>query len=125
MHFADIFCKSRCLTNQVKLQVLAQQRLEQERLAAQTNAQSNPEAPVDPASFLATLPSNLRQSVLADMDDSMVAVLPADLAAEAQSLRRDLEERHRRMMQERLFTQAGAGSLSSILRHAGRYLGMG
>ena len=74
---------------------------------------------MDPASFLATLPSTLRQSVLADMDDSMVAVLPADLAAEAQSLRRDLEERHRRMVQERLFTQAGSGSLSSILRHAG------
>ena len=99
--------------------VLAQQRLEQERLQAQTTAQANPEAPVDPASFLATLPSTLRQSVLADMDDSMVAVLPADLAAEAQSLRRDLEERHRRMVQERLFTQAGSGSLSSILRHAG------
>ena len=100
--------------------MLAQQRLEQERLNAQTSAQANPEAPVDPASFLATLPSNLRQSVLADMDDSMVAVLPADLAAEAQSLRRDLEERHRRMMQERLFTSTGSGSLSSILRHAGK-----
>jgi len=101
--------------------VLAQQRIEQERIAAAANpSTSNPEAPVDPASFFATLPSSLRQSVLADMDDSMMAVLPPDIAAEAQSLRRQLEDRHRRMMQERLFTQPGSGgSLSSILRHAG------
>lgn len=52
------------------------------------------------------------------MDDSLVAVLPADLAAEAQTLRRELEERHRRLMQERLFAQ-GALSLSSILRQSG------
>lgn len=73
---------------------------------------------MDPVSFLASLPSSLRQQVLADMDDSTVAVLPPDLAAEAQALRRELEERHRRLMQERLFAQAaGAGSLSAILRH--------
>ncbi|XP_060587198.1 E3 ubiquitin-protein ligase HUWE1-like isoform X3 [Ruditapes philippinarum] len=104
----------------IQEEVLAQQRIEQERLAAQTNPTTNPETPVDPASFFATLPSTLRQSVLADMDDSMMAVLPADLAAEAQTLRRELEDRHRRIMQERLFTQPGSGgSLSSILRHAG------
>ncbi|XP_053377275.1 E3 ubiquitin-protein ligase HUWE1-like isoform X3 [Mercenaria mercenaria] len=104
----------------IQEEVLAQQRIEQERLAAQTNPPANPETPVDPASFFATLPSTLRQSVLADMDDSMMAVLPADLAAEAQTLRRELEDRHRRIMQERLFTQPGSGgSLSSILRHAG------
>lgn len=111
-----------CLNDDWKLQVLAQQRIEQERIAAQTNTTANPEAPVDPASFFATLPSSLRQSVLADMDDSMMAVLPADLAAEAQTLRRELEDRHRRIMQERLFTQPGSGgSLSSILRHAGNH----
>lgn len=102
---------------------MAQQRIEQERLAAQSNPPPNPEAPVDPASFFATLPSSLRQSVLADMDDSMMAVLPADLAAEAQTLRRELEDRHRRIMQERLFPNPGSGgSLSSILRHAGNVI---
>lgn len=54
------------------------------------------------------------------MDDSMVAVLPPDLAAEAQALRRELEERHRRLMQERLFAQ-GAASLSAILRQSGKF----
>lgn len=99
---------------------MAQQRSEQARLQAQTTpAPPNPDEPIDHASFFATMPSSLRQQVLADMDDSMVAVLPADLAAEAQTLRRDLEERHRRLMQERLFAQAGAGSLSAILRHSG------
>lgn len=99
--------------------MLAQQRAEQARLAA-SQGTSNPEAPVDPAGFIASLPTSLRQQVLSDMDDSMVAVLPADLAAEAQALRRELEERHRRLMHERLFTQAGAGSLSAILRHTGK-----
>ena len=47
--------------------------------------------------------------VLADMDDSVVAVLPQDLATEAQTLRRELEERHRRILQQRLFTEAGFG----------------
>ena len=39
------------------------------------------------------------------MDDSQVAFLPPDLAAEAQTLRRELEERHRRLMQDRLYSQ--------------------
>jgi len=55
------------------------------------------------------------------MDDSMVAVLPSDLAAEANVLRREVEERHRRLVQERLFAQ-GAGLLSGILRHSGIYI---
>ncbi|KAL3853804.1 hypothetical protein ACJMK2_017313, partial [Sinanodonta woodiana] len=105
----------------IQEEVLAQQRLEQERLNAQNQAQSNPETPVDPTTFFASLPPSLRQSVLADMDDSMMAVLPPDLATEAQSLRREYEDRHRRLMQERLFTQGSSGSLSAILRHAGTF----
>ena len=85
-------------------QVLAQQSREQARLAV------NPAAPesnvaTDPGSVIASLPTSIRQQVLADMDDSQVAVLPPDLAAEAQSLRRELEERHRRIMQDRLYSQ--------------------
>ena len=73
---------------------------------------------VDPAGFIQSLPPALRQQVLADMDDSMVAVLPNDLASEANMLRRQLEDRQRRLMQERLFAQ-GSGPLSAILRHSG------
>ena len=97
--------------------MLAQQRAEQSRVAADQNRETN-DAPLDPASFIQSLPASLRQQVLADMDDSMVAVLPSDLAAEANVLRREVEERHRRLVQERLFAQ-GAGLLSGILRHSG------
>ena len=99
------------------LQVLAQQRAEQARLAVQTTTDSG-EVPVDPAGFIQSLPPSLRQQVLADMDDSMVAVLPPHLVAEANVLRHELEERHQRLMQERLFAQ-GAGPLSAILRQSG------
>ena len=64
-----------------------------------------------------------RAQVLYDMDDSMVALLPAELATEATTLRRDLEDRHRRILQQRYFHQGagggGAGSLSALLRHSG------
>ncbi|CAG2230370.1 E3 ubiquitin-protein ligase UPL2,E3 ubiquitin-protein ligase NEDD4-like,Probable E3 ubiquitin-protein ligase TOM1,E3 ubiquitin-protein ligase pub1,E3 ubiquitin-protein ligase Su(dx),Probable E3 ubiquitin-protein ligase hulA,E3 ubiquitin-protein ligase pub3,E3 ubiquitin-protein ligase TOM1-like,E3 ubiquitin-protein ligase NEDD4,NEDD4-like E3 ubiquitin-protein ligase WWP2,E3 ubiquitin-protein ligase UPL1,E3 ubiquitin-protein ligase ptr1,E3 ubiquitin-protein ligase Itchy,E3 ubiquitin-protein ligase HUWE1,E3 u len=97
----------------IQEEVLAQQRAEQARLQALSQpAQPPSDAPVDPYSFFATLPTSLRRQVLAEMDDSMVAVLPSDLATEAQSLRRELEI-------DRLFSQAGAGSLSAILRHSG------
>lgn len=103
--------------------MLAQQRAEQSRLTAQSApTTAAPDTTLDPASFIATLSSTLRQQVLADMDDSMVAVLPADLAAEAQTLRRELEDRHRRLVQDRLFAQAGSGSLSAILRHSGLFI---
>ena len=85
-------------------QVLAQQSREQARLAVNPAASESTVA-TDPGSVIASLPTSIRQQVLADMDDSQVAVLPPDLAAEAQSLRRELEERHRRIMQDRLYPQ--------------------
>ncbi|XP_035825881.1 E3 ubiquitin-protein ligase HUWE1 isoform X3 [Aplysia californica] len=103
----------------IQEEVLAQQRAEQARMAAQQQSASNPDLPVDPATFFSTLPTSLRQQVLSDMDDSMLAVLPPELAAEAQELRRDMEERHRRLLQERLIAQGGAASISAILRHSG------
>ena len=75
----------------IQEEVLAQQRIEQQRQAAQ----QNPEAPVDPGEFLQTLPESLRQSVLADMEESQIPSLPADLAAEAQVLRREFEQQQR------------------------------
>ena len=86
-------------------------------------AQANPEAPVDPGEFLQTLPESLRQSVLADMEESQIPSLPADLAAEAQSLRREFEQQQRNrvhMMQERFF---GSSNLSSILRNTVNRIG--
>ncbi|CAN8025340.1 unnamed protein product, partial [Ixodes persulcatus] len=103
----------------IQEEVLAQQRAEQQRLAAQN---CNPDVPVDPASFIQTLPPGLRQQVLADMDDSLLALLPTDLASEAHSLRRELEARHRQM-QERFFSSHGGTALSRILRSAAGRMG--
>ncbi|GFT18781.1 e3 ubiquitin-protein ligase HUWE1 [Nephila pilipes] len=100
----------------IQEEVLAQQRAEQQRLAAQN---SNPDVPVDPTSFIQTLPQGLRQQVLADMDDSLLALLPPELATEAHSLRRELEARHRQI-QERFFSSHAGTTLSRILRSAGR-----
>lgn len=75
----------------IQEEVLAQQRIEQQRQAAQ----ANPEAPVDPGEFLQTLPESLRQTILADMEESQIASLPADLAAEAHLRRREMEQQQR------------------------------
>ena len=99
----------------IQEEVLAQQRMEQQRQAASA---TNPEEPVDPGEFLGTLPAQLRQAVLADMEESQIPSLPAEYAAEAQNLRREMESRSRAMMQERFFNQYQQGStLSSILRN--------
>ena len=83
----------------------------------------DPTAPVDPGEFLQTLPPSLRQSLLADMEESQISALPAELAAEAQNLRRDYEQRNsRQMMHERFFNHvnhSGGPTLSSILRSTG------
>lgn len=75
------------LPAEVQEEVLAQQRAEQQRQAA---INSNPDQPVDPAIFIQTLAPNLRRQVLADMDDSLLQLLPSDLLAEATALRREL-----------------------------------
>ena len=72
--------------------MLAQQRIEQQRQAAV----ANPEAPVDPGEFLQTLSEPLRQTILADMEESQIASLPAEFAAEAQLRRRELEQQQQR-----------------------------
>lgn len=102
----------------IQEEVLAQQRAEQERAAA---AAANPTDPVDPANFITSLPPSLRRQVLADMDDSLLALLPPDLSSEAQNLRTELEQRHRQI-QERFFTSHAGSALSRILRSAGEFL---
>ncbi|XP_031466380.1 E3 ubiquitin-protein ligase HUWE1-like, partial [Phasianus colchicus] len=98
-------------------QVLAQQRAEQQRreLAQATSS----DAPMDPVTFIQTLPSELRRSVLEDMEDSVLAVMPPDIAAEAQALRREQEARQRQLMHERLFGHSSTSALSAILRSPG------
>ncbi|XP_054168845.1 E3 ubiquitin-protein ligase HUWE1-like isoform X3 [Oppia nitens] len=98
----------------IQEEVLAQQRAEQQRIAQQT---ANPDTPVDAGSFIGTLPPSLRRQVLADMDDSQLALLPPDVATEAQALRQELEARHRQM-QERFFSSHAGTALSRILRTA-------
>ncbi|XP_020812175.1 E3 ubiquitin-protein ligase HUWE1 isoform X3 [Drosophila serrata] len=75
----------------IQSEVLMQQRIEQQRQAAQS---ANPEDPVDTAAFFQNLPENLRQAILTDMEESQIASLPPELAAEAQFLRRDWESRN-------------------------------
>lgn len=100
----------------IQEEVLAQQRMEQRRQAA---AATNPEDPVDPAEFFQNLQPSLRQQILADMEDSQISVLPPELAAEAQNLRRELESRTRANMQPQ--SQIGnVQSYSSVLRYRSR-----
>ncbi|MEQ2217891.1 hypothetical protein XENOCAPTIV_025618 [Xenoophorus captivus] len=96
-------------------EVLAQQRAEQQRREL---AQQPPQGdtPLDPVTFIQTLPSELRRSVLEDMEDSVLAVMPPDIAAEAAALRREQEARQRQLMHERLFGHSSSSALSAILR---------
>ncbi|XP_025833004.1 E3 ubiquitin-protein ligase HUWE1-like [Agrilus planipennis] len=94
-------------------EVLTQQRLEQQRQAA---ARANPDEPVDAGAFFETLQPSLRTMILSDMEDSQMSALPPDLAAEAQTLRRDWEARNRQMMQERFFQS----NLTTIIRQSAR-----
>ncbi|XP_037929563.1 E3 ubiquitin-protein ligase HUWE1 [Teleopsis dalmanni] len=75
----------------IQSEVLLQQRIEQQRQAAQS---VNPDDPVDAAAFFQNLPDSLRQTILTDMEESQMASLPPDLAAEAQNLRREWESRN-------------------------------
>ncbi|XP_076447673.1 E3 ubiquitin-protein ligase HUWE1-like isoform X2 [Babylonia areolata] len=99
----------------IQEEVLAQQRAEQARIQAQQRGGAE-----DNYSFIDTLSPQLRQSVLCDLDDNSISALPEHVAAEARELRQELEDRHRRIMQERLF-QGGAASLSAILRNPSLY----
>ncbi|XP_031335949.1 E3 ubiquitin-protein ligase HUWE1-like isoform X2 [Photinus pyralis] len=94
-------------------EVLTQQRLEQQRHAA---AHANPDEPVDAGAFFETLQPSLRTMILSDMEDSQMSALPPDLAAEAQTLRRDWEARNRQIVQERIFQS----NLTTIIRHSTR-----
>ncbi|KAF6724675.1 E3 ubiquitin-protein ligase HUWE1 [Oryzias melastigma] len=99
----------------IQEEVLAQQRAEQQRRElAQQPTQGD--TPLDPVTFIQTLPSELRRSVLEDMEDSVLAVMPPDIAAEAAALRREQEARQRQLMHDRFFSHSSSSALSAILR---------
>nr|XP_015209351.1 PREDICTED: E3 ubiquitin-protein ligase HUWE1 [Lepisosteus oculatus] len=99
----------------IQEEVLAQQRAEQQRREL-SQAPAGGDQHMDPVTFIQTLPSELRRSVLEDMEDSVLAVMPPDIAAEAQALRREQEARQRQLMHERLFGHSSSSALSAILR---------
>eukprot|EP00667_Euglena_gracilis_P000039 EG_transcript_39 len=66
-------------------------------------------ADIDPATFLATLPPELRQDILLNSDDTVLSSLPADLVAEAyaiQEMERERALRHQ-LRAHRPVTRAG------------------
>ena len=77
------------------LQQEAQDRRRREREEARRQAAANGTAPppraedMDPASFLASLDPGLRNAVLLEQDDDVLAQLPAAIAAEARALGAD------------------------------------
>ncbi|XP_066528621.1 E3 ubiquitin-protein ligase HUWE1 isoform X5 [Hoplias malabaricus] len=99
----------------IQEEVLAQQRAEQQRREL-SQQPTQGDQPLDPVTFIQTLPSELRRSVLEDMEDSVLAVMPPDIAAEAAALRREQEARQRQLMHERLFGHSSSSALSAILR---------
>ncbi|RDW82428.1 hypothetical protein BP6252_03540 [Coleophoma cylindrospora] len=68
------------------------EREEQRRQAAASGG--NPALDMDPASILATLPPALRQQVLMEQDEEMIAQLPPDLAAQARAFQREERVHH-------------------------------
>ena len=83
------------------LQVIQQERVERAQLEAR---QTNPTDPIDNAAFFYNLPRDLRRTILADMDDSLISHLPEDIATEARQIRQERESRRRQMMEQRQAT---------------------
>ena len=82
----------------VFFQVIQQERAERAQQEAQ---QINPMDPVDNAAFFHNLPRELRRTILADMDDSLISHLPEDIASEARQIRQERETRRRQMAEHR------------------------
>ena len=59
---------------------------------------------MDNAAFFRNLPRDLRRTILADMDDSLISHLPEDIASEASQIRQERETRRRQMLEHRQAT---------------------
>ena len=105
-------------------QLLQQERAEQTRQQQQQGQTSGASAlaasgPIDNISFFHNLAPELRRTILADVDDSIITHLPEEIASEARALRQERETRRRQILEqrhavlERIFEQAsndpGAG----------------
>lgn len=78
--------------------VMQQERLERIRQQGE-NADSTD--PLDNASFFRNLPSDLRRTILSDLDESVLNHLPEDLAGEARRLHQERESRRRQLQEQR------------------------
>ena len=77
---------------------MQQERLERIRQQGE-NADSTD--PLDNASFFRNLPSDLRRTILSDLDESVLNHLPEDLAGEARRLHQERESRRRQLQEQR------------------------
>ena len=72
-------------------------------------------APADNASFFHNLTPELRRTILADVDESVILHLPEEVASEARALQQERETRRRHILEqrhavlERIFEQASGG----------------
>lgn len=104
------------------LQLLQQERAEQTRQQQQGQSSSIASAAalvaasgggaIDNSSFFHNLTPELRRTILADVDDSIITHLPEEIASEARALRQERETRRRQILEqrhavlERIFEQA-------------------
>lgn len=72
------------------------------RAAATSGAPTTAAEDMDPASVLATLEPGLRQAILMEQDEDVLAQLPQEIAAEARALGSEHRQRHRYMDQARV-----------------------
>ena len=80
-------------------QVLQQQRWERARQVSQS---IDPALPTDAGNFLQSLPSELRRTILSDVDDTVLNQLPDTIAQEARTLQEERIARRRWLEEERL-----------------------
>ena len=110
----------------IQEELLQQERAEQARQRQQQQQQQQqqssdagggataPSAPADNLSFFHNLTPELRRTILADVDDSVISHLPDEIASEARALRQERETRRRQILEqrhavlERIFEQASA-----------------
>lgn len=108
------------------LQLLQQERAEQQRQRQRQQRQQREQqqgpstdgastaavGPIDNTSFFHDLAPDLRRTILADVDDSIITHLPEEIATEARALRQERETRRRQILEqrhavlERIFEQA-------------------
>ncbi|PRP86944.1 ubiquitin-protein ligase, UPL1 [Planoprotostelium fungivorum] len=107
------------LPDDIRAEVLEQEQRDRERATREREAESadvSRAQDMDNASFLATLPPELRQEILMTQDDDFIASLPPLVRAEASALRD--RSYNRRLHPSGLLGQLGGGLLGN-LGHAG------